>query len=496
MWATRDLFRGSRLATDLLASEGRRQAILQAMPDLMFVQSADGVYLDFHAPRPDQLFAPPDEFLGKRMADVLPAAAIAVLQPAFEQAATGFEPVIVEYELALAQGSRRYEARLIRTDASDILTLVRDVTDARRTVDALRDSQQRYALAGAAGAVGVWDWNFELNQLFIDPGLKALLGYDDAEISTAPEDWGSRVHPDDLDAATAAIQACIDGVTASYEIEHRMLHKDGSVRWMLSRGSPMRAADGRVTRLVGTKVDITGRKQAEEMVRENQAVLEASHREVRDLATRLIAAQDAERARIARELHDDLSQQLAGLSIELSGLKRRLVTLPGAGELSTEVSSLQQRTVAIAENIRHLSHDLHPTVLHAGLVPALAAHCEQIQHHKGIMVSFSAEGDFATLSPAVSLCLYRVAQEGLRNVVTHAQAPRAALRLARVGDQVELIIADEGRGIATEQDRARANGLGLVSIYERVKLAGGSVSMVTERNSGTRVRVQLPAVNG
>ena len=176
--------------------------------------------------------------------------------------------------------------------------------------------------------------------------------------------------------AAAGIQACLDGVSETYEIEHRMLHKDGSVRWMLSRGSALRAADGRVRRLVGTKVDITARKQAEEMVRENQAILEASNREVQDLAGRLIASQDQERARIARDLHDDLSQQIAGLSIELSGLKRRLSALPGAGELSGEVSSLQKRTVGLAENIRHFSHDLHPSaVQHAGLVAALAAHC-------------------------------------------------------------------------------------------------------------------------
>ena len=128
--------------------------------------------------------------------------------------------------------------------------------------------------------------------------------------------------------------------------------------------------------MVGTKVDITERKRAEEAMRENEAVLQASHREIQDLAGRLIAAQEVERARIARDLHDDLSQQLAGLSIALSGVKRRVAALPAAGNLPGEVSSLQQRTLALAENIRHLSHDLHPSVLeHAGLVAALAAHC-------------------------------------------------------------------------------------------------------------------------
>jgi len=358
----------------------------------------------------------------------------------------------------------------------------------------LHRSQSRYTLATAAGAVGVWDWNFETNELFIDPGLKALLGFDDREISSRPDDWGSRVHPQDLEASGAAVQACIAGTSETYEIEHRMLHKDGSVKWMLSRGSALRGADGRLRRLVGTKVDITERKQAEEMIRENQAILEASHREIQDLAGRLITSQDVERARIARDLHDDLSQQIAGLSIELSGLKRRLTALPGSGELPGEVSSLQQRTVGLAENIRHLSHDLHPSVLlHAGLVAALAAHCAQVGRQQHVAVSFVAEGDFTALSPAAALCLYRVAQEGVRNVITHAHARNAEVRLLRIGDRAELVIADDGRGFDIAQARARGSGLGLVSINERCRLSGGTVSIVTELNKGTRVRVEIPA---
>ena len=110
-----------------------------------------------------------------------------------------------------------------------------------------------------------------------------------------------------------------------------MLHKDGSVRWMLSRGSALRRADGSLRRLVGTKVDITERKQAEDAIRESQAVLAASHRQIQDLAGRLIASQEVERARIARDLHDDLSQQIAGLSIALSALKRRVAGMPRGG---------------------------------------------------------------------------------------------------------------------------------------------------------------------
>ena len=178
---------------------------------------------------------------------------------------------------------------------------------------------------------------------------------------------------------TARTQACIDGRIDEYEVEHRMIHKDGSVRWFLSRGSLLKRADGAPHRMVGTKVDITERKRAEDAIREKEAVLRVSDQEIQNLVGRLIAAQEVERSRIARDLHDDTSQQLAGLAIALSGLKRQVGARPGVEHLQDTVSSLQQRTIALAETVRHLSHDLHPSVLeHAGLVVALNTYCAEV----------------------------------------------------------------------------------------------------------------------
>jgi signal transduction histidine kinase len=230
------------------------------------------------------------------------------------------------------------------------------------------------------------------------------------------------------------------------------------------------------------------------VIRESQAVLEASHREINDLAGRLIASQEVERARIARDLHDDLSQEIAGLSIALSAIKRQVTGLADATNLARDVSSVQQRAVALAANVRDLSHDLHPSVLeHAGLVTALTAHCTEIERHQRLAVTFSAEGDFDSTSAEIKLCLYRVAQEGLRNVVTHANAGRAEVRLSRAGDIAELSIADDGRGFDIVGAGRDSHGIGLVSISERVRLVGGTVSILTELNKGTRLRVQVPA---
>lgn len=360
----------------------------------------------------------------------------------------------------------------------------------------LRWSQGRYELASAAGAVGVWDWNFATNELFVDPVLKGLLGFDDREISTRPDDWGSRVHPDDLPKTAAGIKLCLDGLSDTYEIEHRMFHKDGSVKWVLSRGSAIRSADGTVGRLVGTKVDITHRKQSEEVIRENQVVLNRSHEQIQELAGQLIASQEVERARIARDLHDDLSQQIAALSIALRRFRGQLAARPQAADLDREVSSLQGRTIGLADQVRRLSHDLHPSVLdRVGLVPALSEYCAEVERQQPVAVVFTAEGDFSSTTGERALCLYRIVQEGLRNVVSHAKAGRAQVRLERIGDRAELTIADDGRGFDVVEAGKHRHGLGLVSITERVRLAGGTVSIVSEMNAGTRVHVQI-SVNG
>ena len=230
---------------------------------------------------------------------------------------------------------------------------------------------------------------------------------------------------------------------------------------MLSSGIPKYGVDGSFDGYVGCSIDITERKEAEDRIRENSVAIEVSNRQIQHLAGRLIEAQDAVRARIARDLHDDVSQQIAGMSIAFSGLGKRLGELGVSDALQEDLRAFQERTSTLAKNVYHLSHDLHPTVLrHAGLVAALTGYCTELQRTHGTLLTCRAEGDFGAVAPESALCLYRVAQEALRNVTTHAGASRA--------------------------------DVGLVSITERVRLAGGTVSIVTELNKGTRVCVRIP----
>jgi signal transduction histidine kinase len=225
--------------------------------------------------------------------------------------------------------------------------------------------------------------------------------------------------------------------------------------------------------------------------RRTELALRQSYEQNQDLAGRLISAQEEERTRIARELHDDLSQQLGGLGIALSGLKRK-IGKPGAeADIDRTVTTLQDRTVALAESVRNLSHELHPSVLeHVGLVATLRRHCADVEELHHLEVSFSARDNLDSLTPAVALCLFRVAQEALGNAARHARASTIRVELMTTHEGVELRVVDNGIGFVASE-RA-GSGLGLRSIDERVRLTKGSVTIESRPGHGTDLLVRIP----
>ncbi|HEX4795808.1 MAG TPA: sensor histidine kinase [Humisphaera sp.] len=224
----------------------------------------------------------------------------------------------------------------------------------------------------------------------------------------------------------------------------------------------------------------------------NQITKESNSR-IEDLAAKLLAAQEAERARIARELHDGVSQQVAALSISLSNLKRKVSA--SDAELLKDLSGLQQHAMQLAEDLRNLSHDLHPAVLrHSGLVPALKQCCDDLRRDSGLDVEFLPECPFPVSSKAsveTSHCLYRVAQEALRNISRHACAQRVHVSLGNDRKYMRLCIRDDGRGFDVQATRS-SSGLGLISIDERVRLARGTLTIESGPRIGTEIRVQVP----
>lgn len=218
-----------------------------------------------------------------------------------------------------------------------------------------------------------------------------------------------------------------------------------------------------------------------------------AEREIRALSGRLINAQEEERTRLARELHDDVSQQIAALSIATGNLKTNIPTEQAGARAHSD--RLQQKLADLGESVRRLSHELHPAALeHAGLAAALRAYCSEFSSLTGVRVALDTEGSFDGVPSAVSLCVYRIVQEALQNVAKHARVTDASVQLRRSPGILSLTIADRGAGMAPDRAGA-ATGLGLVSIKERTRLMNGTVSIQSSPNRGTTITVSLPADN-
>ena len=208
---------------------------------------------------------------------------------------------------------------------------------------------------------------------------------------------------------------------------------------------------------------------------------------VRALSNRLITAQEEERRSIARELHDDLSQEIAALSISVSNLKRNLSKENSESRRLTD--GIHERIARLADRVRGMARQLHPAVLeYSGIAAALQSLGTEFSLVNAIQVSVEALGEFDGVPAPVGLCLYRVAQEALQNVAKHSQAKSAKVRIEREGDCVRLVIQDQGRGFAAGGGR----GLGLVSMSERVRLVNGLLNIQSAPGEGTIVRVSIP----
>ncbi|HEY2433984.1 MAG TPA: MASE1 domain-containing protein [Vicinamibacterales bacterium] len=230
------------------------------------------------------------------------------------------------------------------------------------------------------------------------------------------------------------------------------------------------------------------RNRATDRVHRNEAALRRSYARVRELAGKLITAQELERARIARDMHDDFNQQLAVVSIGISGLRSRI----SDRALAADLQALQDRTVALTDRVRHFSHDLHPQALeHVGLPAALRAHCAEFGRQHLLRVHLVTEGDLEPIARDIAICAYRIVQEGLRNVQQHAGVTDVHVTVERRRGQLDLTIVDGGRGFDIDAPAAR-DGLGLLSIEERSRLVGGSFTIASVPGRGTTLRVQIP----
>ncbi|MGB9007247.1 MAG: PAS domain S-box protein [Candidatus Acidiferrales bacterium] len=350
---------------------------------------------------------------------------------------------------------------------------VLDVTARKRAEQTLRESEERFRLVANKAPVLIWMSGPDklctfFNQCWLDFTGRSM----EQELG---QGWAEAIHPEDLERCLGIYVGAFDA-RVDFEMEYRLKRFDGKYRWIVDYGVPRFEADGAFCGYIGSCVDITDRKLAAESLEE--------------LSGRLIAAQDEERTRIARELHDDFSQRLALQGIGLAQLWKKIPESEVAER--AKVQELLKGIQEISSDMHSLSHELHSSKLeHVGLAPALKGLCEELSSRFKIEIAFTDHAHSTRIPKDVGLCLFRIAQEALGNVVKHSGAKQSQAELFSTKNEIRLRIVDAGFGFDPDVRNENA-GLGLISMRERLRLIGGRLSVQSAPMRGTEILAEVP----
>jgi PAS domain S-box-containing protein len=327
---------------------------------------------------------------------------------------------------------------------------------------------------------------------FESPALEPVLGYRPEEL--VGKNAFDYIHPNDLPVVKEEIANTLRTSDASRPVEFAFRHKDGSWRTLESVARNL-LANPTVQGIIVDSRDITPRRKAEAELREKEAALKSSHEQLQALTGRLLEAEERERRRLSRELHDDLNQKLAVLAVDLGSLGRSVRnSSPEAVEQS--LRDMQVQLVKVSDEVRIMAYQLHPSILdHLGLAVALRSYCSEFSKRENIHVKLFHRNVSTAVAPGVATCLYRITQEALRNVAKHAKTNRASVSIVGSTDFVTLTIRDWGVGFQSDEIKSQIS-LGLTSMTERARQIGGELNIESTPGKGTTLTVRIPWPQG
>jgi len=356
--------------------------------------------------------------------------------------------------------------------------VARDITQQKQAERALRESEQRFRVITDASPIMVWMSGTDKLCYYFNKGWLDFVGRTLEQESG--NGWTDHVHPEDFDHCLQAYASNFDA-RRPFEMEYRMRHHTGQYRWILDRGVPRYAPDGKFEGYVGGCLDIHDQKEAAEKVR------------IADDMTRLMKAQDEERRRIARELHDSAGQTLTVLGMNLAQLVHRAESI--APEVAREGKEIEAMVQQLHREIRTTSYLLHPPLLdESGLASALSWYVEGLAERSHIAITLDVADNVGRLPSEMELAIFRLVQECLTNIHRHSGSGTAFIRIACEGESVRIQVQDHGKGISPERlsdIQSRGSGVGIRGIRERIRQFHGEMK-IESNGSGTSVIVSIP----
>lgn len=359
-----------------------------------------------------------------------------------------------------------------------------DITERRRNELLLQRSVWRWSLAADSAGIGVWEWDLAANTVMFDDQMHRLYGLEPGRFEGTFEAWQKRVHPDDVETASRDVDRALRA-EAPFDTEFRVVWPDGKVRIIKANGLVVRNAEGRPLTMVGINQDFTRRKRTEGAYR--QAV-----QRLKKLSRRVLEVQEAERRRLAIELHDELGQALTAIKFNLHGKQEPRTDLSAAEANAGSIAIVE----AALQQVRRLALALRPSILDdLGLIPALLWLAEQTETRGELVVAVHADELPSRLAPEVETVCFRIVQEALTNITRHSGAQLVEIDLHRESHGLTLRVQDDGCGFDPASVRARAlagNSMGVLAMEERAEFIGGQLELESTPGRGSTVTLRCP----
>jgi two-component system CheB/CheR fusion protein len=366
-------------------------------------------------------------------------------------------------------------------DQNLMISSVLDVTEKALAEEQLLISNERYEYVTKATYDAIWDWDFKTGHLYWGDGFKTIFGY--KNIDKTINSWEKNIHPDDAERVLKGINAAINGSKKSWTDEYRFKKGDGTYAFVKDKGVILRNIDRKATRMIGAIQDITKQKEYE------QHILDINTK-LRNLSDHLQTAREEERIFIAREIHDELGQQLTGIKLDVAWLKNKAEIYYPEGKERTE--RLIESINATINKVRKIATNLRPSVLDdLGLEAAIEWHFQQFKEQSELECHFTAAQLNHNYGKAINTAVYRIFQEALTNINRHANATVVEVNLFEEHNHLVLEVKDNGKGIS-DVEKNNNKSLGITGMKERAIILDGEFSINQIENGGTIVRVSIP----